>query len=239
MTFLDEFAVLLLDMNGTFLFDHDRFGPEQDYFATYRRLGGDRLTREQLLAVWKPSLSSLLVSYETPANFDDFPTLAEVFAAHGASTTDIPLLERVFAAHEIGTVPAAHEAFLTDVSRTHALGVVSNICAHPDLWLQTCASADVFTVFRTLVFSSEGRHIKPSSEIFARALAQFPTTGPILFVGDSLERDIIPAKALGLATAWIAPSGSAHAAADIVVSSLPELARVNSRGHDHTLRIQR
>jgi putative hydrolase of the HAD superfamily len=226
MAFLDEFAVLLFDMNGTFMFGHDRFGPEQDYFATYRRLGGDRLTREQLLAVWTPSLAALLAIYETPANFDDFPTLAEVFAAHGASTTDIPLLERVFAAHEIGTVPAAHKAFLTHVARTHALGVVSNICAHPDLWLRSCASADVFTLFRALVFSSESRHIKPSPEIFAMALAQFQTSGPILFVGDSLERDIIPAKSLGLATAWIAPTGSAHEAADRVVSALPELAWV-------------
>jgi putative hydrolase of the HAD superfamily len=45
----------------------------------------------------------------------------------------------------------------------------------------------------------------------------------VLFIGDSLERDIVPAKALGLSTAWIAPFGSAALAADVVVESLPEL----------------
>lgn len=226
MRFVDGFAVILLDMNGTFMFGHDRLGPEQDFFATYQRLGGVRLTREQLLAIWTPSLAALLTSYESPASIDDFPTLTEVFARHEAAASDIPLLERVFAAHEIGVVPPAHAAFLRATAQTHALGVVSNICAHPDLWLRTCESADVFEVFASLVFSSEGRSIKPSAALFKRAMAQFPQAGPILFVGDSLERDIIPAKALGLATVWIAPAGSAHPAADRVVSSLLELARI-------------
>ena len=42
MAFLDRFAALLLDMNGTCMFGHDRFGPDQDYVATYRSHGGIR-----------------------------------------------------------------------------------------------------------------------------------------------------------------------------------------------------
>ena len=30
MAFIDAFDVILLDLNGTFMFGHDRFGPEQD-----------------------------------------------------------------------------------------------------------------------------------------------------------------------------------------------------------------
>ncbi len=223
MAFLDAFEVVLFDMNGTFMFGHDRFGPEQDYFATYQSLAGNRLTRAQLLAVWTPSLATLLARYEMPSYFDDFPTLAEVFVSHGATDADVPVLERVFAAHEIGAVPRPHAEFLRSMARTHRLGVVSNICSHPQLWLKTCRSAAVFEVFTALVFSSEGRSIKPSAALFSRAVQMFAGAGPILFVGDSLERDIIPAKALGLATAWIAPAGSTHPAADRVVSSLPEL----------------
>lgn len=37
---LDRFSVVLLDMNSTFMFDEDRFGPEHDYAATYRSFGG-------------------------------------------------------------------------------------------------------------------------------------------------------------------------------------------------------
>ena len=37
---LSRFTVVLLDMNGTFMFGGDRFGPEQDFAATYHALGG-------------------------------------------------------------------------------------------------------------------------------------------------------------------------------------------------------
>lgn len=144
MSFLDRFAVLLLDMNGTFMFGHDRFGPDQDYFASYNALGGGRLNRDQLLSVFLPSLATLLEIYDDPARFDDFPTLPEVFAGNGASDDDLPILERLFAAHEIGQVPRAHADFIGRVAATHELGVVSNICSHPDLWLNSNSSAGVF-----------------------------------------------------------------------------------------------
>ena len=221
--FLEQFPVLLLDMNGTFMFGHDRFGPTEDYYATYRALGGRQLRREELLAIWNPSLEELLRVYDTPERIDDFPALAEVFTTHGAAADDIAVLEQVFAAHEIGEVPPAHAETLRQLAQTHSLGVVSNLCSHPKSWLSTCASAKVFELFQTLVFSSEERSIKPSPAIFRRALAHFPGARPILFVGDSLERDIVPAKALGMATAWIAPDGCSHPAADVVVRSLTEL----------------
>ncbi|HEY2856278.1 MAG TPA: HAD family hydrolase [Gemmatimonadaceae bacterium] len=221
--FLDQFPVLLLDMNGTFMFGHDRFGPDEDYYATYRALGGRRLRSDELLAILNPSLEELLRVYDTPERIDDFPSLAEVFATHGAAADDIAVLERVFAAHEIGSVPQAHAETLHRLAQTHKLGVVSNLCSHPKSWLSTCASAEVFGHFQTLVFSSEGRSIKPSPSIFRRGLANFPDKMPVLFIGDSLERDIIPAKALGMSTAWIAPDGCSHAAADVVVRSLTDL----------------
>lgn len=221
---LDRFPILLLDMNGTFMFGHDRFGPNEDYFATYRAVGGHAMDRDELLAVWNPSLETLLTVYDKADRFDDFPTLSEVFASHGAAAEDVPILERVFAAHEIGEVPEAHAAFIRRLSRTHQLGVVSNLCSHPDTWLRTCASAHVFEWFETLVFSSEGRSIKPSPAIFRKALARYSSAESILFVGDSLDRDILPAKSLGLSTAWIAPEGSTHPAADCLIRDLTELA---------------
>ena len=72
----------------------------------------------------------------------------------------------------------------------------------------------------------EGRTIKSSPTLFRRALADLSPDATVLFAGDSLDRDIIPAKALGMDTAWIAPPGSAHPAADIVIESLPDLACV-------------
>jgi len=221
--FLDQFPVLLLDMNGTFMFGHDRFGPNEDYYATYRAIGGRRLRREELLDIWQPSLAELLEVYDSPERCDDFPTLGEVFSTHGASADDLALLEQVFAAHEIGHVPKPHAQTLRQLAQTHKLGVVSNLCSHPKNWLATCASAEVFALFQTLVFSSEYRNIKPSPAIFRRALEHFAGEAPILFIGDSLERDIIPAKALGMSTAWIAADGCRHPAADCVIGSLTDL----------------
>ena len=46
--------------------------------------------------------------------------------------------------------------------------------------------------------------MKPSPTLFREAFAAFDVhPSEILFAGDSLKRDVKPAKALGLATAWI------------------------------------
>ena len=225
MRFLDKFSVLLLDMNGTFMFGHDRFGPEEDYYATYCAEGGSALGRDQVERIMVAMLEPLLRDYYNPERFDDFPSLAEAFRRYGgAEEKDIPDLERVFAAHEMGHVPPGHEAFLREVARTHHLGIVSNICARPEPCLAYLADEDLLPIFKTVVFSSECRSIKPSRVLFQRALASVPRDAAILFAGDSLDRDIIPAKALGLHTAWIAPSGSSDPSADLVVEALPELA---------------
>lgn len=223
--FLDQHDVLLLDMNGTFMFGHDRFGPDEDYFGTYTALGGYRLDRAALLAVLRPSLEALLAMYHDPTRFEDFPSLEEAFRMQGtAEEAELPILLQLFATHELGRIPPAHRDFIQSVAATHVLGVVSNLCAHPRDWLASHPDAEVFAHFRTLVFSSEGRTIKPSPRLFQRALDTLPPGAAVVFAGDSLERDIIPAKALGLTTVWIAPPGSAHPAADRVVTTLPELA---------------
>ena len=47
--------------------------------------------------------------------------------------------------------------------------------------------------------------------------ATYRSQARVLFVGDSLERDIRPARALALSTAWVAPAGSSAPEADLVV----------------------
>jgi FMN phosphatase YigB (HAD superfamily) len=222
---LAQFSVVLLDMNGTFMFGHDRIGPGQDYFETYRRLGGQRLDGQRVQQIMVATCNALLLEYERPERVEDFPTLIEAFRAYGqAPESELPLLENVFAAHEIGHVPLEHGAFLAQAATSHCLGIVSNICARPEPWLELLRRAELLPLFTCTVFSSQGRSIKPSRSLFDRALAAFPPRSRVLFVGDSLERDIIPAKALGLATAWIAPAGSTHPDADRVITTLPDLA---------------
>ena len=222
--FLDQFDVVLLDLNGTFMFGHDRFGAGEDYFATYRMLGGQRLTRQSVAATMSGCLNGLLRDYDLPSRVDDFPTLAEAFREYGgAADEDIDLLERVFVEHERGVVPASHAQCLRRMRATHQVGVVSNICGRPGTWRAHFAAVGLRSVFTCTVFSSEGRSIKPSPRLFHTALAAFPPGIRAVFVGDNHERDIAPAHALDMATAWIAPPGSVSPVADIVVPSLLEL----------------
>jgi putative hydrolase of the HAD superfamily len=222
--FLDQFDVVLLDMNGTFMFGHDRLGPEEDFHGTYQAAGGRKLDRQALTTIMRSTCAALQSAYDDPAHFDDFPTLREAFPQHSGTPGDeIEVLEQVFARHELGSCPPDHVEFLHRLAGTHRLGVVSNICAPPSAVEVRLREAGLDGVFSHTVFSSAGRNIKPSAAIFRRALAAFPADSRVLFVGDSLERDIRPARNLGLGTAWIAPPGSRASEADAVVASLPDL----------------
>jgi hypothetical protein len=68
MPLLDRFDVVLFDLNATFMFGPDRFGPGQDYFAD----------------------------------------------------------------HELGRVPPSHVLLLRELSASHRLGEVSNMCSDPE-----------------------------------------------------------------------------------------------------------
>jgi FMN phosphatase YigB (HAD superfamily) len=228
MRFIDQFGAILFDMCGTFMFGHDRVGPNEDFFATYLRLGGTRLTREQVTDAMRLGLDVIRYKYNSRDFYEDFPSVAEVYAPFVAEE-DLPDVEAVFTAHEIGTIPAENEVFLREVAKSHWIGVVSNICAHPDAWVPVSPNVETFRAFHCLVFSSEGRTIKPARAIFDRALAAAPKDKPILFVGDDLNRDIIPAKSLGLGTAWISKTGSKHPDADVVVERLTDLATLGNQ----------
>lgn len=59
---------------------------------------------------------------------------------------------------------------------------------------------------------------KPEPEAFRRALAPLGVAPhEALMVGDSLDFDLEPAKALGMQTAWVNPKGEASPHADLVV----------------------
>jgi putative hydrolase of the HAD superfamily/5'-nucleotidase len=222
--FHDQFNVVLLDMNGTFMFGHDRLGPEEDFHRTYHAVGGRMLDPPAVTAIMRATCDALQAAYDDPAHFDDFPTLREAFPRYGgAPPEEIEFLEQVFSLHELGSCPLEHAGFLRRLAGTHRLGVVSNICTPPDAVKARLREAGLAGVFTHTTFSSAGRSIKPSPVIFRRALEAFPADSRVLFVGDSLDRDIRPARSLGWGTAWIAPPGAAAREADAVVARLPDL----------------
>jgi len=233
------YRAILLDMNGVFMFGQDQFGPAEDYFATYQAQGGGSLAQAEVQAAIHAVHAQLAADYANPALHDDYPSVAEVMARLvDAPAAERAALERVFAAHELGGVPPAHAACLHRLAATAPLGIVSNIWARKDPWLAHLDAVGVGSLWRTQVFSSDSRSMKPSPALFRHALADLTAHDPsltpanALFIGDTLVADILPAKALGMATAWVGPKATAHASADWVAGSLLELVEVlDSRYH--------
>jgi len=212
-------------MNGTFMFGQDRFGPAQDYFATYQALGGGALRAAEVARAIGLAHAGLAEDYANPARFDDYPSLAEALSRYAAlPDRHVEALAAVFAAHELGAVPPAFADCLRRLAGSHHLGVVSNIWSRKDPWLRHFDEIGVADIWRTLVFSSDSRSMKPSPALFERAIAELGLPpSEILFVGDSLTHDIVPASALDMATAWVGPAAQPHPAADWIGASLLEL----------------
>jgi|SRR5579863_6256134 len=114
----------------------------------------------------------------------------------------------------------------------YKLAVISNI--DDDLFAQTAPKLKVS--FDCVITAQQARCYKPCSKIFRMAQERIGVnTQQWLHVGQSIYHDVIPAKALGIATVWVnrpsprAGAGATKAAAgkpDLEVSSLAALAEL-------------
>lgn len=210
--FLNQYAAVLLDMNGTFMFDEDRFGPDQDYHSTYRALGGVRLQPEAVRQSIADCYDRMTAMYDDPALTDSFPqvrdVLAESSALAGLPIAEVELVEGVIAWHELGRVPDEYAAALRRLATTHQLGVVANVWSRKWSWLDELRRAGILDLFATVVISSDGPSMKPSPALFRQALdALSMPPSAVVFVGDSLRCDIGGASAVGLDTVWVDRAG--------------------------------
>ena len=208
------------------MFGGDRFGPEEDFFASYRDAGGVTLDRSTVDRIIRATFESMSVDYADPEKHDNFPQLRDVLEAFGRElpVSEMDLLEHVFTRHEIGKVPREHAAILQKLAAFHRLGLLTNIWSKKTLWQTELEGAGVLSLFHATVFSSDGRHIKPSKILFDLAVSQLGARQQdVLFVGDSLRCDIIGAKAAGLSTVWIDQALQSHPDADFVIAHLEEL----------------
>lgn len=199
-----NYAVLLLDMNGTFMFGQDRFGPDEDYARTYRALRGQAsLSDAEVNAAIRASYAYLDVRYADPAHHEAFPTVMDVLNALPATRTlphdERARLERTFALHECGHIPPAYAEALRRLARHHRLALVADIWADKAPWLDTLEDAEVAHAFEVMIFSSDYRTVKPSPLNFQRALAACGAQpGEAVVIGDSVRRDLGGAVHAGL-----------------------------------------
>src|SRR2546425_4125182 len=181
-------------MNGTLMFGGDRFGPDQDYAATYRTLGGSRFAPEVVHATITACYETLEQIYNDPERCDSFPrvldTLRTLPHAKGLDERDLKLLEDVVAQHERGHVPDPYAVLLRGLARSHPLGLVANILSRKELWLEAFRRAGVLDLFAVTVFSSDGSSVKPSRKLLTRRLVHSRCRAlKIVFVGGSLRCD--------------------------------------------------
>lgn len=225
---LAPFRVVLLDMNGTFMFGGDRFGLDEDYAATYRTIGGKKFSDRRVTEAVVACYEAMAARYEDPAYYDDFPQVIDILRqlpqTEGWAESEIDCVEQVIAQHELGTVPPAYATFLKRLARTHTLGLVANIWSKKGPWLHELQRVGVHYLFSTQVFSSDSASIKPSPVLFEETMKALDIDrSRVVFIGDDLKHDIRGAQAVGLSTIWIQGSQPSSDLPDRVITDLLDL----------------
>lgn len=201
MSFLSRFDAVVFDLNGTLAEDFDRFGDEQDYHATYTRLGGSTLDPETLRCIVEESLRRCLTKYEH-GPWDPFPEFREFLSLE--DPRERLLVEDVIAEHELGVVPHRRLDWLVQLSRTHRLGLITDVWAPSRRLLAYLRGVGLDELLGAIVISSDEGAVKPSRRLFDTALDRLECPASrAVFVGDNLSRDVGGAQACGIATVWI------------------------------------
>ncbi len=233
--FIDHFEVILLDMGHTFMFDCDRFSEQEDFWATYVRLGGGKLKPDEVRRVLLNLYSCVGQCYSDPVFYEQFPSMKEMMvrcaAVNEFAGSEGKLIEEVFAAHEIGTVTPEYADVLGMLRSTHRLGLVSNTWSDSKWYLDEFERAGIRGFFETIIFSSDHGCLKPSPRLFEMAIAAFNVDrAKIVFVGDSYKRDIGGAKGVGISAVWIQNERSSIPKTgpepDLVIRDLKDLPNV-------------
>ncbi len=202
---LKDYKVILLDMNGTFMFGEDRFDESENFGEIYRAIAGSCLADQEVNRIIRNTFNSILENYRNPEIYNNFPQVDSILAKHTtAFEPEVSLLLKTFALHERGIIPIKYADFLKNLSLSHNLGLVSNIWSSKDYWLDEFERLELSEIFNVMVFSSDFHFIKPSPEIYTEALKHFNCDkSDVLFIGDSLRYDIEGANNIGIDTAWI------------------------------------
>ncbi|MEZ4697377.1 MAG: HAD family hydrolase [Rhodothermales bacterium] len=215
--------IVLLDMNGTFMFGGDRFGPDEDYWLAYREFGGTR-DRDTVNRSIKTVFDHLAVRYNDPGFFDSFPRVEEALAVvnPGLSDDEVGRLAAVFARHELGRIPDEYSEAVRALATRHRLGIVGDIWAEKSLWIDELDRAGILHLFEAVVISSDIGSVKPSPALMRTALRIMKAEpDDAIVIGDSAFRDGGGALAAGVP--FILVGGQRHHVALAHASSLLEL----------------
>jgi putative hydrolase of the HAD superfamily len=124
---------------------------------------------------------------------------------------------------DVETIVGRARALLAAFRGTYRLGLVSNFYGNLD---RVCREFSIVDLFDVLVDSALEGVRKPDPAIFSIALGRLGVAGAEAYVvGDSYDRDIVPAKTLGCLTIWLkgrswTPPPKETGAADYTITTL-------------------
>jgi putative hydrolase of the HAD superfamily len=121
-----------------------------------------------------------------------------------------------------------NKEILSRLRKGYRLGVISNFNGNLEV---VCREFDIDSLLELILDSGNLEVSKPDPRIFELALERLKLDPPdCCYVGDSFERDIIPAKRVGLRTIWLRGANCRTcpdpSKVDYIISTLPEIEHV-------------
>jgi putative hydrolase of the HAD superfamily len=204
-------------------------------FEELYRSAGLPIRREALDAAFVWSEQQLLLDGEIPRatlrqTLDKQLALQFSFLRlEGKNGVRKEMLDRCY--DDVVRTASAAAAVLSGARPEYRTGVVSNFYGNLSI---VCEELGLAKHLDVMIDSALVGIRKPDPEIFRLAARKLPAAPAETFVvGDSYERDIVPAKSIGCRTIWLKGPGwsapSSTAAADYTIESLEELKPILAR----------
>jgi len=192
---------LLLDMNSTFMFGEDRFGPSEDFSIHYHQAGGT-LPKKEVNTIIRSAYDYLDKRYPDEKYRHNFPSVENAIqetATCELANNEISKIVDTFSFHEMGYIPDEYITALHKLNIEYKLAVVIDIWSPKSAWLKLFVDSGLENLFVANSFSSDHGMVKPSPEPFRLVLGELGIkNNQGLVVGDSIRRDLGGAKAAGI-----------------------------------------
>ena len=205
---LGKYDHVMLDMNGTFLFEFDRFDESQKFGETYVKTGYTNLSEREAHNFVREAYNYLAVRYIDEAYYHRFPSVQQAIEATAKVELPFEILEEItdtFALHEFGNLPETHKRSLDQLAEKYPLSILSNLWAPKNRWLDKMPAWGINQHFEAMHFSSDGNEMKPHAAFFNRALSDLQLSPKqVLYVGDSYRCDVMGAIGSGIDVVWLA-----------------------------------
>ena len=186
-------SVLLLDMNGTFMFGEDNFAKSENYSKYYHEIGGVLPTTEinQIIQSIYCYLGTRYPDENFRHMFPSVETALKAVVNSELAEEEILKVIHTFSHHEIGQIPTEYIEVLHKLRKKFQLAVVIDIWAPKQLWIHLFEKLGINELFSASSFSSDHGMVKPSPKPYELVIEQLGVNKDrCLVIGDSIRRDL-------------------------------------------------